>query len=80
MKIGLRLENGNCLVEMTPEEIAGLAPRMGQHLKNTEQLALRLPGGLRHRIKIAAAMNRRSMNAEVIMQLVRLYPATGDNS
>ncbi|PIO99651.1 Arc family DNA-binding protein [Pleomorphomonas carboxyditropha] len=48
---------------------------MTQQLRNTEQLALRLPDGLRDRIKIAAATNHRSMNAELIMQLERLYPA-----
>lgn len=54
---------------------------MVQQLKNTEQLALRLPDGLRDRIKAAAVRNRRSMTAELIVQLERLYPAaTGEAS
>ncbi len=46
------------------------------------QMALRLPDGMRDRIKSAAAVNRRSMNAEVVFHLERVFPApqaaTGD--
>jgi hypothetical protein len=48
---------------------------MTPNSKPTEQLALRLPDGLRGRIKIAAVRNHRSMNAELILQLEKLYPA-----
>ena len=32
---------------------------------------LRLPDGMRDRLKVAAAINRRSMNAEVVIRLER---------
>lgn len=40
-----------------------------------EQFPLRLPDGMRDRIKEAAENNFRSMNAEIIYQLNRAYSA-----
>ena len=40
-----------------------------------DRFTLRLPDGMRHRIKLAAAANLRSMNSEVIFQLERAFPA-----
>lgn len=38
-----------------------------------DKYVLRLPDGLRRVIKIAAAENMRSMNAEIIFHLERIY-------
>ena len=38
-----------------------------------DQYALRLPEGMRDRIKKEAKQNQRSMNAEIIFQLSRAY-------
>lgn len=40
-----------------------------------DQFPIRMPEGLRDRIKMIAASNRRSMNAEIIFHLERIYPA-----
>ncbi len=40
-----------------------------------DSYTLRLPDGLRDRIKVAAAQNRRSMNAEILFVLEREYPS-----
>lgn len=40
-----------------------------------DKYVLRLPDGLRDRIKAAAADNNRSMNAEIIATLLDAYPA-----
>lgn len=39
----------------------------------TDQFALRFPPGLRDRIKFAAATNRRSMNAEIVIALEKVF-------
>ncbi|MFG1212011.1 Arc family DNA-binding protein [Xanthobacter flavus] len=39
----------------------------------TDQFALRFPPGLRDRIKMAAAANRRSMNAEIVIALEKVF-------
>jgi len=43
-----------------------------------EQFPLRLPDGMRDRIKEAAERNLRSMNAEIIYQLSRAYGPAGE--
>jgi len=40
----------------------------------SDQFALRLPDGMRERIKAAADQNNRSMNAEIVATLERAYP------
>lgn len=40
----------------------------------TEQFMLRLPDGMRDRIKAAAEANNRSMNAEIVATLETFYP------
>lgn len=40
----------------------------------TEQFMLRLPDGMRDRIKAAAESNNRSMNAEIVATLETAYP------
>ena len=42
--------------------------------RGSDQFVLRLPDGMRDRIKAAAGANFRSMNSELIAQLERLYP------
>ena len=42
--------------------------------RGSDQFILRLPDGLRDRIKAAASKNYRSMNSELIAQIERLYP------
>lgn len=46
-----------------------------QNRKLTEQFMLRLPDGMRDRIKHAAEANNRSMNAEIVATLEEKYPA-----
>lgn len=46
---------------------------MGLPGRNAEQIALRLPEGLRERIKEHAAQNHRSMNSEIISHLERIF-------
>lgn len=49
--------------------------------RDAEQFGLRLPDGMRDKIKAAAAANYRSMNAEIVFQLERAYAqkaAAGD--
>ncbi|WP_204840135.1 Arc family DNA-binding protein [Cereibacter azotoformans] len=40
-----------------------------------EQFVLRMPDGLRDRIKVTATINRRSMNAEILYHLERALDA-----
>lgn len=40
-----------------------------------DQFMLRLPDGMRDRIKAAADQNGRSMNAEIVLTLEETYPA-----
>ncbi|MFG1417166.1 Arc family DNA-binding protein [Xanthobacter sp. V0B-10] len=40
-----------------------------------DQLPLRFPQGLRDQIKKAAATNRRSMNAEIVIALEKIFGA-----
>lgn len=47
---------------------------MGVNRSNTDQYQLRLPPGLRDRIKSAADGNGRSMNAEIVATLEEAYP------
>lgn len=42
--------------------------------RNSDQFALRLPDGLRDRIKSAAEANSRSMNSEIVSTLLKAYP------
>lgn len=42
--------------------------------KDLDKFVLRLPDGLRDRIKAAAEMNNRSMNAEIVTTLEGAYP------
>ncbi len=42
--------------------------------KDQEKFVLRLPDGMRDRIKLAAERNNRSMNAEIIAALEEKYP------
>lgn len=49
-----------------------------EHRTMKEQFPLRLPDGMRGRIKEAAEQNLRSMNAEIIYQLSRVYGAAGE--
>lgn len=37
--------------------------------RSSDQFRLRLPDGMRERLKVAAAENRRSMNAEIVHRL-----------
>lgn len=41
--------------------------------KQADQFVLRLPDGYREAIKIAAARNRRSMNAEILVHLEAVF-------
>lgn len=43
--------------------------------KQLDQFMLRLPDGMRDRIKAAAEANNRSMNAEIVATLEEKYPA-----
>lgn len=43
--------------------------------RGAEQFTVRLPDGLRDRIKTAAEVNNRSMNAEIVFTLEEAYPA-----
>lgn len=51
---------------------------MSQYRNMPEALNLRLPSGMRDRIKVAAALNRRSMNAEVVFRLERFEALGAD--
>lgn len=42
--------------------------------KQLDQFVVRLPDGMRDRIKAAAEANNRSMNAEIVATLERAYP------
>jgi len=42
--------------------------------RDSDQFALRLPDGMRDRIKAAADENQRSMNAEIVSTLREKYP------
>ena len=43
--------------------------------RESDRFMLRLPDGMRDRIKTAAAENNRSMNAEIVATLEEKYPA-----
>lgn len=45
-----------------------------------DQMQIRLPDGMRDRIKVEAARNHRSMNAEIIHQLKRAYNAENEKA
>lgn len=47
-------------------------------LQPQDKYVLRLPDGMRNRIKMAAEKNKRSMNAEIIDTLEREYPEPSD--
>lgn len=47
----------------------------GQTGRESDKFMLRLPDGMRDRIKYAADLNKRSMNAEIIATLETAYPA-----
>ena len=46
--------------------------------RGSDQFMLRLPDGMRDRIKTAAEKSGRSMNAEIIHALEIIYPETAD--
>lgn len=46
-----------------------------QSSQNQDKFIVRLPDGLRDRIRLAAEANHRSMNAEVVALLEENYPA-----
>lgn len=46
--------------------------------QDQDKFVLRLPEGMRDRIKAAAEANNRSMNAEIVSVLEELYPAEGE--
>ena len=48
---------------------------MTQHRNLKDGMNLRLPDGMRNRIKAEAANNRRSMNSEIVFHLERIYGA-----
>ncbi|WP_404976315.1 Arc family DNA-binding protein [Agrobacterium larrymoorei] len=41
-----------------------------------DQFVIRMPDGLRNRIKVHAKINLRTMNAEIVYQLSRAYSET----
>ena len=45
--------------------------------RSSDQFQLRLPDGLKDRIKIAAEANNRSINAEIVATLEGVYPDDG---
>jgi len=47
--------------------------------RNSDKFMLRLPDGMRDRIKAAADLNGRSMNAEIIQTLEEEYPITASD-
>ncbi|TWD58110.1 Arc-like DNA binding dprotein [Agrobacterium vitis] len=51
-----------------------------QFRQNESQYILRFPEGMRQMIKIKAAENGRSMNAEIIFQLKAAYGAENEKS
>src|SRR5690606_18288108 len=55
----------------TGENVMGRAPS-----QKLDQYIVRLPDGMRDRLKAAAAANNRSMNAEIVSRLER-YPSLG---
>lgn len=46
----------------------------GQTNRESDKFMLRLPDGMRERIKTAADLNQRSMNAEIVATLREAYP------
>jgi hypothetical protein len=58
------------------DSIAWKGTVMGVNRTNTEQFQLRLPPGLRDRIKVYADRNDRSINAEIVRLLEREFPET----
>ena len=46
--------------------------------RGADQFALRLPDGMRDRIRAAAEANNRSMNAEIVATLLEKYPPEVD--
>lgn len=47
--------------------------------RKQDQFIVRLPDGMRDRIKLAAELNNRSMNAEIVDTLEEKYPPISDN-
>ena len=47
--------------------------------RKLDQYIIRLPDGMRDRIKRAASLNRRSMNAEIVATLMEKYPPMTDD-
>ncbi len=50
---------------------------MGVNRSNTDQYQLRLPPGLRERIKAAADTNKTSMNTEIVERLLHSFRVAG---
>ncbi|QRZ15401.1 Arc family DNA-binding protein [Paracoccus methylovorus] len=50
-----------------------------QHRTCTERYIVRMPDGMRDRIKAMAGENERSMNAEIVFHLRKAIAAAGQN-
>jgi|GEM_PF-1573514 plasmid stability protein len=48
--------------------------------RESDKVMLRLPDGMRNRIKAAAAANKRSMNAEILSLLDQAFPEPVDDA
>ena len=44
-----------------------------------DKFVVRLPDGMRERVKAAAELNKRSMNAEIVATLEEAYPPVSDD-
>lgn len=52
---------------------------MEEKRQYTDKFMLRLPDGMRDRIKLSADINGRSMNAEIVSSLEEKYPRLSDD-
>ena len=55
-----------------------MAPRQKYPSETADKFLMRLPDGLRMRIKAAARRNSRSMNSEIVATLAAAYPALSE--
>lgn len=46
-----------------------------RHSRGSSQFMIRMPDGLRDRIKTSAELNHRSMNSEIVMHLENALPS-----
>lgn len=49
---------------------------MSEQPRSAEQFVVRLPNGLRDKVKERASQNFRSMNAEIVYRLLQAYDET----